>query len=331
MKIFRFYAAAFLALWAQGTLGFVGIAKESTWGTAVGATDYFEIMSENMTTGIDAFPVRNAFAGFYEPDDYAGARRNGGDMVMFGQPVSLGHLLKAAFNTMSHTAVLSGFLHRLNFSTVKSEFADGVPSQPYTLEVHRDVGSSFRYTGAVCNRLQLALAPNQDLRATVNWIAKAQGFVARSAPTFPSSSSDPFTFDAASLSLGGSATARWEAFNLTVNNNLNGILRFNNTNEIAAIRRSDSQVVRIGGTLDFIDAAEFQDFTAQTERELKLNIFRSQSFNITLTAPRFVYRTFPTGIPGRDRLTVAFEGNARYSVGSGLAIDIGLTTTKSNY
>lgn len=329
--LFRAYAERHLALKSQGVLGFVGIGKETTFGTPVAATDYFEIMSENITLGIDRFPVRNAFAGFYEPDDYAGMRRVTGDLVMFGHPVSVGILLKAVMNTISGAAVLSGFLHQSRFITVKSEFADGVPSQPYTLEVHRDVTSSHRYDGAICNRLAFSLAPNQDLRVTAGWITQGAALIARTTPTFPGSPTDPFTWDTASVSIGGASTARLEAFNMSINNNINPIAALNASNEIARMRRSGAQEVRISGTLDFIDVAEYNDFVNQTERRFFLNLTRANSFNLLIDAPRFVYSTFPTGIAGRDRMTIGFDGIARYSQSSGVAIDIDLTTTKSNY
>lgn len=325
------YVARALALHAQGFLGYVGIAKESAFGTAVGATDYFEIMSESLSETIDRFPTRNAFGGFYEPDDYAGARRVAGNLVMFGHPVSLGHLLKAAMNTISGSPVLSGFLHLSRFISTKSEFAAGVAGQPYTLEVHRDVTSSHQYAGAVCNQLQLSLAPNQDLRVTCDWIAKSGLLIQKTSPTFPGSPTDPFTFETASLSIDGSATARFESFNMTINNNLDGILALNASTNIARIRRRSPQEVRFSGTLDFTDVAEYLDFKNQTERSLKLHLTRANSFSFLIDVPRFVYTTFPTGIPGRDRLTVGVAGMARYSTTSGLAVDLGLTTTKSNY
>lgn len=325
------YARASLSLWAEGFLGYVGIGKESTWGTPVAASDYFEAMSESLSETIDRFPTRNIVGGFYEPDDYAGARRSGGDLVMFGHPVSIGHLLKATMNTVSGSVVLSGSLFTSRFISTKSEFADGVPAQPYTLEMGRDVGSAHQFAGCLLNRLQLSLTPNQDLRVNANWIAKSGTLIARTTPTFPGSPVDPFGFDTASISIGGSATARVEALQVTVNNNLNGILALNASNTLARVRRTAPQEVRISGTLDFIDVAEFLDFKNQTERQFRINVTKANSFNLLIDAPRFVYTTFPVGQPGRDRLTVGFDGMAKYSTTSGVAIDFGLTTTKSNY
>lgn len=328
---FAYWALNTQTLWAQGHVGYFGLAKETTWGTAVAATDYAELMSENLNTTIDRFPTRNIFNGFYEPDDYAGARRSAGGIVLAANPVPLGHLLKAIFNSISQSVVLSGSLWNLHFTGTKSEFADGVPRQPYTLEVNRNVTSSHRYVGALANKLTLALAPNQDLRATVEWLAKSRTLIAGSTPTFPGSPTDPFTFDTTSIRLGGSATARIEAFTLTVDNQLEGIMALNNSNEIARIRNSAPQMIRVSGTMDFIDVAEQEDFINQTERALQISMTRGQSFQLIMDIPRMVYTAFPTAMSGRGRITAAFEGTARYLASSLAAIGVRLTTTKSNY
>lgn len=319
------------ALWAQGHLGFLGLAKEGSWGTAVAATDYVELMSEGLTTTRDRFPTRNIYAGFHEADDYAGMFRSAGPTAMAGNPVSLGHLLKAVFNNSSVSVIQSGSLWTLHFTGTHSEFADGVPRQPYTLEVNRDVTSSFQYSGAQANKLTMALAPNQPLNATVEWLAKSRALIAKTTPTFVSSPSDPFTFDTASISLGGSATARIEALTFSVDNRLEGVAALNNSNTIARVRASGPQMIRISGTLDFIDVTEEEDFINQTERALVLNVTRANSFALKIDAPRFVYEAFPLGMSGPGRQTVAFTGIARYLQSSLAAIGIQLTTTKSNY
>lgn len=325
------YAEGALALWAHGFLGHLGLAREGTWGTAVAATDYAELMSENLSTTIDRFETRNIFAGFYEPDDFAGARRTAGGIVLAGNPMPMGHLLRAAMGTSSASTVLSGFLYTMNHTTVKSEFAAGVARPPYTLEVHRDVTSSHQYAGALLNRLTMAMAPNQDLRITAEWLAKARLLIAKTTPTFPGSPVDPFTFDTCSLQLAGAATARIEALTVVIDNQLEGILTLNNSNEIARVRATGPQLIRISGTMDFTDVTEEQDFINQTERVLKFTMTRANSFALLVEAPRFVYTAYPMGMPGRGRLTVGFEGRARYLVSSATALLAQLTVTKSNY
>ncbi len=328
---FATWALRAQALWSQGHLGYFGLATGASWGTAVAATDYIELLSENLDTTIDRFGTKNIFASFNEPDDFAGARRSAGGIVLSGHPVSLGHMLKAIFGNMSGSTVLSGFLYNTIFTGTKSEFADGVPRQPYTLEVFRDVTSAHRYIGAVANKFQLALAPNQAMQATIEWIAKSRALIARTTPTFPGSPIDPFAFDTASISLAGAATARMEGFTLTVDNQLEGILALNNSNEIARIRSTGLQMINISGTLDFSDVAEQEDFINQTERAMTINLTRSQSFSLLIDIPRLVYTAYSVGMSGRGRTTATFEGKARYLTSSAAAIGMRLTTTKSNY
>lgn len=326
------WAEAGLGARSQGHLGFFGLGKETTWGTAVAVTDYLELLSENLSTGIDRFPTRNIFNGFFEPDDVGGARRSGGSIVHAGHPVSLGHLLKGVFTNISQTVVLSGFLWNLHFTGLKSEFADGVTVQPWTLEVNRNISSgSHRYAGALLNRLTLALAPNQDLRATAEWIARTRSVIDASAPSFPGSSTNPFTFDTASVQIAGAANTRLEAFQMVIDNQLEGILALNNSNEIARIRAQGPQMIRISGTLDFVNNAEELDFVNQTERAMIITMTRAQSFAIHIEVPRFVYDAFPMGQAGRGRNTVGFTGMARYLASSLAAVRVQLTTTKSNF
>lgn len=319
-------------LHAQGFLGYFGLAKEVTWGTAVAATDFAEILRESVSASYDRFAIKNITAVYAEPDDVAGVQRIAGDVVLAAHALPMGHMLKAALNTVSGSVVLSGFLYTTAFGTTKSEFAQGVASQPYTLEFSRDVGSAFQYAGGVCSQLQFGLVPNQDLRMTASWIAKSVQLKSQLAtPTFPTSPTFPFTFDTASFSVGGAGSARLEAFNLTINNNLEGIPALNNAAQIARIRRRDVQTVHISGTLNWEDVSEYLDFINQTERAMTLSLTKANSFQVVFDMPRVVYDTFPQDNSGRERQTVQFTGIARYLVSSQVALSVRLTNTKSDY
>ena len=328
---FIHWAERMLSMRSQGFLGFIGLAKEAVWGTAVAATDYTEAFSENITLTKERFDLKNLSGSYAEPDDAVGLDRVAGDIVVPGYPVILGMLLKSVFNTISQTTVLSGFLHRTDFITTTSEFSATAASQPYTLEIFRDVTSSHQYRGCVVNRLQMAIAPNAPLRVTASVIGQSAAQIAKTTATFPGSPLAPFTFDTCSVSIGGSGSARMENATVTIDNQLTGTPALNASALIARIRRSAAQIVTISGQFDFTDNTEYNDFVNQTERAMTLTMTKANSFQFVIEMPRVVYTAFPLGVPGKDRLVVSFEGKARYLTSSAVAISCQLTTTKSNF
>ena len=316
---------------SYGMNGFAALGKETTWGTAVAVTDYMQVMNESLQSQYDRFDTRNAINAMYEPDRSRGLLRVSGGVSMAAFPNALAHLAKAAMTVNSGTVVLSGYLYTNRFVTPQADFAADAALTPYTLEVFRDVTSSQRYIGMMLNRLQLSVAPNQPLMMTSDWLGKSQTQLQKTAASFPGSPVNPFMFDSASISLGGSATSRIEALTISIDNQLEGIPALNNSNEIARIRRRGPQIIRVQGTLDFQDITEFLDFTNETERALKIAFFSTQSFNAEIHVPRMVYTAFPPNIRGRDRLTVPFQGEAKYLTTSATALGIYVTNTKSDY
>ncbi len=318
---------------SQGFLGHIGIAKETTWGTAVAATDYIEALSESLNAEIDRFATVNIRSQHAEPSDDSGVKRIGGDLEISGNPLNAGFLLKGALQTHSQTTVLSGFLYTNHFMSLVQgeEFSTDCPVQPYTVEVFRDVTTSVQYTGCAVSALQIELAPNQDVRFSASMIGKDEASIASTTPTFPSSPAKPFKFNTASIQIGGAANANLEALSVEISNNLEGIPTLNNTDLISRIRSTDFQQINISGTFDFVDLDAYDDFIAQTEQALVVSVTQTDSFQMVIDVPKMVYTAFPTGMPGRQKLSVDFEGKGFYHTGSATAIQIDLTTVKSNY
>lgn len=318
---------------AYGFAGHVGVARETTWGTpvAVASGDFIEALSENLTLVIDRFDTRNIVGRYSEPDDTPGLRRVEGEIVAMGHPHYLGYFLRGATQLQSITVALSGFLWTHRYETPTSDVSTLAPNHSMTYEIHRDVTSAFRIAGAVTNRITFAVQPNQDLRTTMSIIAKTTSIVAKSTPTYTGSSIDPFTFESASISVAGGSTPYVEALTITLDNQLVAVNALANTNEIVSIKRNGPQLTQVQGTLTFENLTDYERFRAQTEFAFAANFTRADSFNLTFRFPRIVYTAFPTTQPGRERLTVQFEGKARYHAGSATAYWIDLTNTKSNY
>lgn len=308
--------------------GFVGIGLETTWGTPVAATDYIEILSESMAITFDRYPTKNIVATYFEPETVTGLQRAEGDIVFHAHPGQIGHVLKGLFGQSSVTSNHANC--QVNVFTPRTSDSSSLNPLPgYTLEINRDVTSSFRYAGVQFTQAAISVAPNQDVRFTVGAIAKAQDFIDGSTATFPSTPIHPFTFDTASLQLGGSGIDRIEALTVTFANNLEGLPTLNATNTITKVRRTGPLTVRVSGTVEFTDLSDFLNFQNETEQQLIAYFTRADSFSLKIDVPRTVFTALPVQLTGRDRVTADFEMEGRYHTGSAQSIEVTLTTLNS--
>lgn len=318
---------------AYGMAGYMGVAKETTWGTAVTANCFMELMSEGLTVAIDRYDTRNVFNGLAEPDDVTGLVRIEGETVHPGIPESIGLLLHAGMGTVATTSVTATYRTHV-FQTAASDVSSVTPLPPYTVEIFRDVTSAQQYAGCVAGQLTFACQPNQDLRATVNWVGRTalnKARIAAASVLFPTSASQPFTWDSCSISVGGVGSDIIESFTLEINNNLEAVSALNASTAIARMQRTNAVQVMLSGQASFNDISQYQDFINQTERAFAINFFRAGSFSVLFSLPRCVYTTFPLSMSGRNRITVGFEAKARVPVGSTSAIAVTLRNNTVSY
>lgn len=314
-----------------GFMGHIGLAKEATWGSGVAATDFIEALSADLSVSIDRFDYKSIIGSSGEPDSTPGLRRVSGSIRTSAHPVSVGHLLKSALQTKSLTTVVSGILFTNDFFTTVADFSTDTPLQPYSIENYLDVTTSARFTGCVVNELSLTFEPNNAVMVEASFIGRSSSVCSKSVPVYPGSPSQPFTFDTVSLSLAGAGTTLIETLTVTINNNLEGIGALNQSFDIAKIRKTGHQMVNLRGRFDFVDMVDYNRFLNNTEMALLVSTTKANSFQMVVSIPRMVYTAFPLANPGRDRITVDFEGKGFVHQGSGHAIKISLTTTNSTY
>lgn len=319
---------------SYGMAGYLGIAKETTWGTPVSPQSFSDLMSENVAVSIDRFDTRNVFNGTAEPDDSTGLVRIEGDTVVACDPQNIGHFLMAALGTCATTSLAAGTYKQHVFQCLDSDISSVCVRPPYTLELFRDVTSAQQYAGMNCTMLTLACQPNQDLRATAHWIGKTmthKSRVAAASVLFPTSPGNPFTFDTCSISIAGVATDLIEGFNIEIDNQAEAVAALNASTAIARIRRQGPATVKITGQIDFTDISQYLDFVNQTERAFSINFNKAASFQCLISLPRVKYTTFPLGMGGRGRQVVSFEGKAFVPTGSVSAIAVTLKNTSLAY
>lgn len=310
---------------SYGFNGFIGVGKETSWGSAVAASEFFEAFTENLQLSLDRFVHRNMTGQIGEPEDNVGINRISGSIVCAAHPQFAGRMLKGVLQSATVTS-LTGPIYRTDFVTTSGggDFSSEVPSQPYTIEVYQDATSSMQFAGCVVEALTMDFRPNQAVQMTAEFIGRSDALIAKSSPTFVSTPSKPFMFDTVSLSIGGAGTALIEDLTIKISNGYQGLPALNLSSYIAKVRRGAAQTIEVNGTLDFYDYSQYLQFKNQSVQRLTVSATRASSFQLIVDIPRFIYQQFPVQVGGRDRITVAFMGHGYYDTGSLNAIKVSL-------
>lgn len=312
-----------------GVYAHVGIAKETTFGTPVTASDYLQIVSESISHNIEEV-VREAIRGIAdEPASLEGLTTITGDIVVEVQPQTIGYLLRSALGAPVSTGAATQYKHV--FTPVQSDFATKCALPPYTLEVHRDLDQAFQFSGCAVNSLQFSWGVDQKiLRCTASILGKSITLIAKTSPTFEAA--NPFTWEQATYKTGAPLAAidTLTAIQITINNNLEAVATLNNTKEISRIRRNGYRTVELQLTYEVEDLTEYNRFKAQSENAFEFD-FISEDNKIKFGLPKVRYTSFPLAVSGSGRLTVAVAGKAKYDTATSKAIGIELTNSKVSY
>lgn len=312
---------------AYGMKGFVGWGFEglNNWGTAANAvgsfTNFFEALSETVTVAQDRYEFRNISNALAEQDDSSGMFRCAGQIVAAAHANVIPMFLKAAVGTLVNCGGVA-FARIISAIPPVVDVSVNQPLPPYSFEINADITSSQLFVGGQCSKLELNVAANQELRITSDWIfqASSAAMVAPSTPAFPTADAgQPFSFDTCSVSIGGAGVDYFESFTLSIDNKLEGVPRLNGSKNIARVRRTGAQTVRLSGVVGFEieNIGEYQKFLNQTETAMSFYFTKGNSHSLFIDLPRLVYSAYPLTMPGREKLGVQIEAIARTPTAAG--------------
>jgi hypothetical protein len=115
---------------SYGFNGFIGLAKETNWGSGAAVTDYIEALSEDVQTTLERFSHKAMIASLSEPDDSVGVRRVAGGVRFAAHPVAIGHFLKGVLHSVDVTSITASFFRNVFVTTSGgSDFDSQVPHQ----------------------------------------------------------------------------------------------------------------------------------------------------------------------------------------------------------
>jgi hypothetical protein len=271
---------------SYSTLGsFVGIGKETTYGTPVAASAFLELMeggdSMKLKAGVIAKPTLRSASAMRNVK--AKKSVDGGIKV----PVSfagLEMLFKYGLGSCA-TGALTGSNKQHVFTLLNS-----LPNTGLTVRMNRGESSvlsaEFIYQGCKVNKLGFSLQPEGQLECSADFIGQDETLGATSVPTYTAS---PYiTWDLLTVKTIGGSDVPFQSFELNIENNLDS-----DTHKLGSLLRQEmgrSAARKISGNFEF----EFQSLT-------HYNYFRNNTQNA-------IVLTFDGGvITGADHWILTFS------------------------
>jgi len=322
---------------AQSRLGHIGLGKETTWGTAVAATAYVPFVSESITLEKEQLIDPSIKAIFDESPSYEGLNTISGDITFEVRPEILGYFLRSALGAPTTTqpdAVNAPSAYQHEFIPAQTKFADDCHLWPYTIEIHRDLGTAFQYAGCVVNNLQLTFGVDQKiLRAVASIIGKSVTTIAATTPSFETA--DPWIWKDATITIGGASNTMLESFQWAVNNNCEGLPTINGSRDIGIIHRTSPRTFPLSLTFTVDDLTEYNRFANQNETAFVVTLTGAtieggENFKLVLDMPKVRYTAFPVNMDG-GRVTVDVTAVAKYDSTNGYATKVTLENTTTSY
>lgn len=301
----------------SGRKAHVGLAKETTFGTAVGATNYHRFRGgEALRTAIEEVIPPNILGVPWRGPTYQGERDHTGPIPFDVHPNIFGYYLLSALGVPSTVQDEVGVRWTHTFAPRVVEFADACWLQPLTWEIHRDLGQAFQYAGGVVNQLQLTQGVDEKvLSAVATGISKTMARITATSPTFEATQA--FRWNQVAVTLPDpTAFNTMRRVGMMINNEQEGIHYLDQSLDATHIRGGDnSSSVTVEGVMRG-NSAEYTEFINGTERFLKLvwtgPVLGTNFFMLTLEFPKFRYSAKELGVAGPGEIFIGFRGEAKY-------------------
>ena len=235
--------------------------------------------------------------------------------MLDAHPSILGWFLLGGLGPITTTNPDVGVRWRHTVAPRQTEFSAAAVLQPFTFEVHRDLGLAFQYAGALMNTVELAWGVDEKvLFASCGAIAKAMLRITATAPPFEATR--PFLWNECAVTLPDpTAFTTMRSLRVRIENNIGGLWFIDGSREAARIRPTGHRIVTVTGVM-LANSAEFDQFDTRGQRALKMiftgPVLGTGNIRLELNAPQFQYVTYPVRVEGADEQMVGFTGKAKY-------------------
>lgn len=315
-----------------GALGYFGISKQNSFGTATNSFDFMPIISETLTTNIAQLIESGMRARFEAGPVREGLLTVAGNVVFEPHPIMVGHFLRGVTGQASLT--LTNSACSWEFLPAQSDFDVYTALPPYTLHVHRDAASAWQFTDAVVNNLKFEVAGGALVKCTASVLCRVSSLQAKVTPSYPTGQG--WVWDACSYSIAGAANGDVENMSIEIDNSVSGVTLLNATRLHAKYKRGGHRKFKVSGNMLFESLSEYNAFRASTSQALIATLVGdtvATSYNnlLKFDMPEVRYKSLPININGPGALKAAFDGEPIYNTTSSYALRVTLVNSRTTY
>lgn len=313
----------------------VGICFQNSYGTSLTQSVYWvPMLSEGFAVTKEPL-ISQAMTGVYdEGTHYEGVNANDGKLSVEAHPIIFGVMLKAQMGAPS--SVQSGSIYTHTFKPRTSEFDIYAAAQPVTIVKDLgDSGSAHLFYDEVASKLSLSLAAGEFLKCDMEFMGGKYSQIA--APSASFIAAKGWTWNVASISIGGSANGDLKDLKLELDEGLENHYTLNNARTPSRTKRQSRRTLSIGGTLVFDTQSEYQQFVSQAERNLTVNlkgtveVQSGYTEDLRIIVPLLRYVEFKPVAGDAGKIVVPFNGKGVYSVTSATALHFILVNTQAAF
>lgn len=316
-----------------GNNGTLALNFQNSFGTSLTTSPYFlPLNGESLAFKKEPLISAEMRGNFDEGATYEGKNSVEGDIEIDLDIVSLGVMCKAVMG--DPTTVTSGSLKTHTFKPRTSDFDALAAGNPCTVEKYLDDGGSAQiFYDVIGSMLELSVANGEFVKAKAGFKGGKFTQSAKTTASFPSDLK--YTWDQSSFSIGGAAISDISDLTVTLDENLDNRWTLNGSKYPAYTKRAGFRTVRASGTFIFNTSSEYNQFLAQTERNLTLTFKSSaevqsgfnESFSIQL--PAFRYASFEPTLTGPGQIEVGYSAHGKFLTTSATALAVTLVTTQA--
>lgn len=312
----------------------IGISFQNSFGTSLqDSVFWIPKMSEGLNKEIPPLIEQNLKGIFDEGAHYEGPHSVNGPIETEANPVSLGVMLKCVMG--EPTTVTSDSLYTHTFKPRTSDWDGLAANVPVSIEKYLGVGSADLFSDMNGSSLTLSIANGELMKAAVEFVGGTHAQQANTAASYPTN--NLWTWDATSVSIGGSGKSEIMDMSITLNENLEAMHTLGATKTPSRIKRTGFRTVEISGTIKFDDAVEYQAFLDQSEREMIMHFEGTtavqsgynEACTITLPSLRIIELKPAAGGPGEIEVGITAKGV--YNTNSATSMQVELRNGQSGY